>query len=214
MWLHIVILLAPLAMAGTPDDPDVPGTPDFDPADLDFVGAWFESAPDGVAFNVRVRSADAPHPDADYGVSFDHDGARTVAAIIFDADGRAHSYVGPPDFNRNRVGAPSTLASPLEHEEFLPGTPAIARALIPWNALPGLSPGDRLTDLYAGTGAYSRGGWNDEDGRQVETDYVVQRTVLPLVVQRNAVAFIALTTLAGALAAGGGYALWRQRRSG
>lgn len=211
--LACVLAFAPLAAAGTPEDPDVPGTPDFDPAYLDFVGAWFESAPQGLAFSVRVRSADAPPTNADFGVSFLHDGARVTAAVVFDSRGALHSHVGPPNWNANRVGSPDALGSPLDDEEFLPGTPAIARAVIPWDALPGLSPGDTLRELYAGTGSYSRGGWSDEDGRSVENTYVVERTYVPLTLQRHPVWVLAATTILGAAVAGGGYLLWR-RRSG
>lgn len=181
----LLLILAPLASAGSESDPDVPGIPDHADKTLDFLAAWFESAPDGVVFTIKVASAEKIPVNKGYIVGFELHGAYVIAGVILDDEGRTHSYLGPSNWNANRVGPPSSLAQPLEDVAFETGTPAYATAKIPWDALPGLGPGKVLVDLYGGTVRYTAGGWSDVDQRSTSNTYVVEKTHVPLVVQRN-----------------------------
>ena len=210
--LVIVALLAPLASAGTEQDPDVPGLPDHSDKTLDFLAAWFESAPDGVVFTVKVSSAEKIPVNKGYIVVFELQGARVVAGVILDDKGQRRSYLGPTNWNSNGVGAPATFEGPLEDVAFRPGTPAYATARIPWDALPGLGPDKVLVDLYGGTVRYSSGGWSDVDGRETPNTYIVEKTYLPLAVQRNPAWFVGGFVLLGVAVAGS--IAWYRHRSG
>lgn len=210
--LMALLLFAPLALAGTEKDPDVPGIPDYSDKTLDFLAAWFESAPDGVVFTVKVTSAEKIPVNKGYIVAFDFQGAHLVAGVVLDDKGKTHSYLGPSNWNANRVGAPSTMEQPLEDVSFTPGTPAYATAKIPFDALPGLGPDKVLIDLYGGTVRYTGTGWTDVDQRSTSNTYLVEKAYLPLAVQRNPAWVVAGFVVLGIAVAGG--IVWYRRRSG
>ena len=210
--LLALILLSPAALAGTEEDPDVPGIPDHSDKSLDFLAAWFESAPDGVVFTVKVASAEKIPVNKGYVVAFDLQGVHVVAGVILDDKGKTHSYLGPSNWNRQGVGAPATVEGPLQDVSFKPGTPAYASALIPWEALPGLGPDKVLVNLYGGSVIWTGRGWDDADQRGTSNTYIVEKTYLPLALQRNpgwVVGGFVVLGLAGAAAV-----VWYRQRSG
>lgn len=210
--LLLAALLAPLASAGTERDPDVPGVPDRDDKTLDFLAAWFESAPDGLVFTVKIASAEKIPVNKLYGVSFTLEGARISAAVVMDEKGQARNHLGAPNWDSYGVDPPAQLDGPLEDVRFTTGTPAYATARIPWDALAGLGPEKVLVDLAAGTGRYGAGGYADVDGRETSNTYVIEKTYLPLVVQRNPTWFVAGFVLLGIAVSGA--IVWYRRRSG
>lgn len=210
--LVVLLLLAPVAAGGTESDPDVTGIPDYTDKTLDFLAAWFESAPDGVVFTIKIASAEKIPVNKAYIVGFELQGTYVLAGVVMDEQGKTHSYLGPTNWNSNRVGPPSSFGQPLEDVRFEPGTPAYATAKIPFDALPGLGPDKVLVDLYGGTVRYSAGSWADADQRGTSNTYVVEKTVVPLVVQRNPALFIGGFALLGIAAAAG--VVWYRRRSG
>lgn len=209
LLLAALLVCAPSALAGTEEDPDVPDVRDHDNPTLDFLAGWLETAPGGVQMTIKVAKAELRPVDKFYAFAFDLKGVHTVAFIAYDGEGRVHSDIRS---NRN-LPAPEAFSEALEDVEFRPGAPAYFSAFIPWGATAGFSPGNVLVDLYAGTGTYDRrtGEWDDADGRETAETYVLERTVVPLLVQRNPMAFVAGSVVLVA-AVGGGIAYWLHRR--
>lgn len=214
-WSVLALALAPVASAGTEENPDVQGRANGEDPTLDFLSAWFESAPDGVVFTMKIVGFEEPAPNHWYAVVFTYNDTRQVALVAFDEDGGVFTDLRPPNFDSQGVGSPSTLRNRLRDVDVRTGSPAYVSARIPFGILRDFGPGSVLEDLAAATGIWApRGGWSDAQYRETTNIYVVKDTALPLFVQRNmvALAFGAGALIVAASAAIVAFVVLRRRR--
>jgi hypothetical protein len=179
--LAAALVLPPLARAGDEANPEISDGADARIADgsLDFLAAWFEPHPTGVAFTIKVREATNLTPGHGWGIGFDMGGQRHLPLLAVDAKGKLRSCAclagqGP------KVGPADAFPDDLQDVAFHAGKPAYFSALIPYSAVPGLAPGAVLQNVGAASLTRSAGGgWSDYDGSDALDGYAVQRALLP-----------------------------------
>lgn len=157
--LAALLLLAPLALAGTPEEPEVADPPDQRDSSLDLLAAWLEAEEDGLRLHVRTVDGSRPaeYPDRLYWVQFRVGGADAFAAVGYGLDGVLRGHLGPSDgpawarggFERVANGGVVSLRADL-------GRPSTFSGVVPWGAVPGLQPGAEVTRIGAGTTLYDR----------------------------------------------------------
>lgn len=180
--LLALVLLAPVAAAGTESDPEVDDHRDQDTPSLDLLSAWLEDDPRGLRFTIKLQGLQGSEKDQLHFLYFRLDGKTYLAGIGTDRDGRAHPYFGPNNLNGNDIEGAETFPDvSLKGIDVRTGSPAYVSAIIPWDAAPGFEPGAILTDIGAGTAVYlrSRGSWSDEDFRSDDKAYSLERALVP-----------------------------------
>lgn len=167
-----LLLLAPLARAGTEAAPEVDDEPDQREARVDLLSAWFEAERDGLRFTIKVVALRGAEPDHLYHVAFTVEGKRHWAGLGFTRNGTLLALLSPLDPADSRLGL-ETLAEGLEDVRFTPGRPATLTALIPYDRVPGLREGATIIDLAASTTVYDRraGDWVARDERASSATY-------------------------------------------
>lgn len=191
-----LLLLVPLAAAGSEASPEVSDGRDQSKATIDLLALWVESDRDGVRFTMKLATVDESPRGLTYAMGFVvNDGSRRVASIVFDEEGRPHSIV-------ERVGYgpdyPTLDSYPdtVEDVTVRAGSPGYVSGLVPWGASPGLQPGATMQVLYALT----------DDGRTSDgRDYVdIGGSEARVVLERPPLApgIVAAYVAGGLLAAG------------
>ena len=214
--LLAALMLAPIAHAGTEDDPEI-----IDPVDVrdgwsppDVLSAWFEHDPRGVRFSIKTVDGSMPerYPDFVYWVAFRAGGVTSSAAVGFDGRGRFLGHVGPLDGPAWTRGGFETVANGklvgLEQDR---GRPSVWSGVIPWGAVPGLEEGATLIDLQAGSAWYNReaGQWQGGiDRARSDRAFVARPHEDPPAHPLVAGAVVGATTAGGAAA---GWLLQRRR---
>lgn len=195
----LLALLAPGAVAGDEDDPEVDDARDFRDASLDLLAAWFSPDPSGVRLTIKVAELDEDLEDHVYFASFTLHGERHLAAVGFDGDGGLHGHVGPPPSSPTVRGI-ETFDDNLADLRVRTGAPGYVSAVIPYDEIDGLEPGAVLVDIVGGTSLYhrDRGIWESNvDVRGTDRTYTVQRVLLDPVATRWIVGGSAVLALAG-----------------
>lgn len=212
--LHAALLalamLAPLASAGTEDDPEIDDGRDQREAWKDILSVWLEDHPDGVKFTIKVASLQSPRPGVLYTLAWN---TRSDVAIGFDGTRALRSSVDTPNGWTGEGQGPGRLDNALLAESFTPGSPAYLSAVIP-SARFGFEDGDVLRNLFSRTVYYdaSTGEWVLESeiasGRRPFELGADQ--LFPILVPAWMLPTIVLVcTVAGA---GAGFALARRRK--
>jgi hypothetical protein len=159
-----LLALAPLASAGTEDEPEIVDPSDQEWTPTDLLAAWFTAEEGGVRFHVKTMDGSMPerYPGHVYWVSFRVDATPVDAAVGFGDDGRMRGHLGafpwearaPRSFDKAANGGVVDLKAER-------GRPSTWSGVIPWGAVPGLEPGAMLVDLTAGTSYHdeTRGEW-------------------------------------------------------
>jgi hypothetical protein len=174
-----VLLLAPVAAAGTEANPDISDVPNANIRDgaLDFLSAWFEPHPTGLGITVKVREGTTLASGDGWAVGFDMGGVRHVMLLGVDDQGRLRSCACVMGGLRTPASA---FPDDLQDVTFHAGKPATFTALVPYKAVPGLQPGAVLENVGAGSEQYSASrGWLDYDTSSAIDGYAVQRAFLP-----------------------------------
>jgi hypothetical protein len=208
--LIALALVAPLARAGDEANPEVSDSVDARITDgsLDFLSAWFEPHPTGLAFTIKVREAGDLKPDHGWGVGFDMGGQRHLPFLAIDSKGKLRSCACLA--GQGKIGPADAFPDDLQDVTFHPGKPAYFSGLVPYSAVPGLGPGAVLENVGAASLTRGTGGWSDFDGNSALDGYAVQRAFLPPAAA-HALPYVAGGLLLVAAGAGGAWLVLRRR---
>lgn len=158
-----LLLAAPIAAAGTPEEPEVVDERgDVPDTAADILSAWLAYEDAGVRFSIRTADGSRPdlYPGFVYWIEFRAGGVTSSALIGFDARGRMHGHIGPldgPDYDRGDIGAFANER--VKSITQARGTPSTWSGVLPWGAVPGLRPGATLIDIEVGSARFD-GGWS------------------------------------------------------
>lgn len=151
----LLLLLPPLAAAGSEAQPQVESPRDRRDASGDLLAAWISSQPQGLRISIKVADLDARETLHVYGFSLRVDGVMRTPAIGFDQMGRLRTDSGA---NPNGWGTPRVAAhvdDALAGATVERGEAEILSATIPWG-LYDLRPGSDVVPVGASASLYDR----------------------------------------------------------
>jgi hypothetical protein len=208
--LALVALLLPVASAGSEAEPEITdGIDQSDPA-RDIVAVWFEDAPDGVRFTIKLTALPGPRAGHLYTIAFARGGTREEVAIGFDGSRSLRSSVDTPSGWTSAGGGRARLDDALLDESYVAGAPAYLSATLP-AARFGLEDGDRLNGILATTVYYdeARTEWILGADTTMTSAYVVggkPAGIFPIVVPAWVIPMIVVGSVLAGLFAGVGLA--------